>query len=64
LLRIEGVEDIGIFIGGGLGGLVSCVKVAGNSDMLGNGKVVIVMSRAVNIPHHIHRAVKALKELA
>ena len=46
-----------------LGSTVSSIKLEGHREVLGDERVVIMASKAVNISHHTRRAMEYLKKV-
>ena len=45
------------------GSTVSSIKLKGHHEVLSDERVIVVASKAVNIPHHMCRAIEDLKEI-
>jgi hypothetical protein len=52
-------------VGSRAGSTISSIKLEGHREVLSNERVIVlVASKAVNIPHHTRRAMEDLKEIA
>jgi|TARA_B110000240_G_scaffold46839_1_gene53070 hypothetical protein len=50
-------------IGSRAGSTVSSIKLEGHHEVLSDERVIVVASKAVDIPHHTRRAMEDLKEI-
>ena len=50
-------------IGSRTGSTVSSIKLEGHHEVLSDERVIVVASKAVDIPHHTRRAIEDLKEI-
>ena len=50
-------------VGSRAGSTVSSIKLEGHREVLSDERVIVVASKAVNVPHHTRRAMEDLKEI-
>jgi hypothetical protein len=50
-------------VGSRAGSTVSSIKLQGHREVLSDERLIVAVSRAVDVPHHMRRVIKDLKEI-